>query len=80
MAGDVPCDVCLHWRAVPTETPLHANWGDRNVSFRKEIYCNFNLTLVIDASIAGGDYYMFDLNAVIASSSHLVLPVLRDHN
>ena len=33
------------------EPPLHTNWGGRHVHFGKNIYANFNLTLVDDTHI-----------------------------
>ncbi|MDR1305661.1 MAG: sugar O-acetyltransferase [Verrucomicrobiales bacterium] len=62
------------------ETPLHANWGCRNVHFGRGIYCNANLTLVDDAEIFVGDYCMFAPNVVIATSGHPILPVLRENH
>jgi len=62
------------------ETPIHANWGCHNVHFGSGIYCNFNLTLVDDATIHVGDNCMFAPNVVIATSGHPILPVLREHN
>lgn len=62
------------------ETPLHANWGCKNVHFGSGIYCNFNLTLVDDTSIYVGDNCMIGPNVVIATSGHPILPILRENN
>ena len=37
------------------EPPFHANWGGRHVHFGKNVYANFNLTLVDDTHIFVGD-------------------------
>lgn len=59
------------------EPPLHANWGGRQVHFGKEIYANFNLTLVDDAHIYVGDGVMFGPNVTISTASHPIEPHLR---
>lgn len=60
------------------EPPLHANWGGRHCHFGKNIYANFNLTLVDDADIYVGDCTMFAPNVVIATAGHPILPALRE--
>lgn len=40
------------------EPPLHANMAGAYVHFGKNIYANFNLTLVDDSHIYVGDYTM----------------------
>ena len=59
------------------EPPLHANQGGAFVHFGKNIYANFNLTLVDDTHIYVGDYTMFGPNVTIATAGHPVLPELR---
>ena len=59
------------------EPPLHANWGGRFVSFGKNVYANFGLTLVDDTHIHVGDNCMFGPNVVIATAGHPILPALR---
>lgn len=59
------------------ESPLHANFGGRHVHFGKNIYANFNLTLVDDTHIYVGDYTMFGPNVVVSTGSHPILPELR---
>ncbi|MDR0386648.1 MAG: sugar O-acetyltransferase [Treponema sp.] len=62
------------------EPPLHANWGCHYVHFGNGIYCNFNLTFVDDAEIYMGDNCMIAPNVVITTSSHPILPILREHH
>jgi len=59
------------------EPPLHANWGGKHCHFGKNIYANFNLTLVDDADIYVGDCTKFGPNVVIAAAGHPILPALR---
>ena len=60
------------------EPPLHSNWGGHHVHFGKNVYANFNLTLVDDTHIYVGDYTMFGPNVVIATAGHPILPELRE--
>ncbi|MBQ8884930.1 MAG: sugar O-acetyltransferase [Clostridia bacterium] len=59
------------------EPPLHANFGCKHVHFGKNVYANFNLTLVDDTHIYVGDGTMFAPNVVIATGTHPILPELR---
>lgn len=59
------------------EPPLHANWGGHHVHFGKNVYANFNLTLVDDTHIYVGDYTMFGPNVTVATAGHPILPELR---
>ena len=59
------------------EPPLHANFGGHHVHFGKNVYANFNLTMVDDTHIYVGDNTMFGPNVVLCSASHPVLPGLR---
>lgn len=59
------------------EPPLHANMGGHHVHFGKNIYANYNLTLVDDTHIYVGDYTMFGPNVTIATAGHPILPELR---
>ena len=59
------------------EPPLHANWGGKRVHLGKQVYANFNLTLVDDAPIYIGDYVMIGPNTVIATAGHPIDPELR---
>lgn len=60
------------------EPPLHANWGGRHVHFGKNIYANYNLTLVDDTHIYVGDCTMFGPNVTVATAGHPILPELRE--
>lgn len=60
------------------EAPLHANFGGHHVHFGKNIYANFNLTLVDDTHIYVGDYTMFGPGVIIATAGHPILPELRE--
>lgn len=60
------------------EPPLHANWGGHHVHMGKNVYANFNLTLVDDTHIYIGDYTMIGPNVVIATGGHPLLPELRE--
>ncbi len=60
------------------EPPFHANWGGKHCHFGKDVYANFNLTLVDDADIYVGDGTMFGPNVVVSSAGHPILPVLRE--
>ena len=59
------------------EPPFHANWGGHHVHFGKNVYSNFNLTMVDDTHIYVGDYTMFGPNVTIATAGHPILPQLR---
>lgn len=60
------------------EPPLRSNWGGRHVHFGKNVYANFNLTLVDDTFIYIGDYTMIGPNVTIATAGHPILPELRE--
>ncbi len=60
------------------EPPLHANWAGKHVHFGKNVYANFNLTLVDDTHIYVGDCTMLAPNVIIATGGHPVLPELRE--
>ena len=60
------------------EPPLHANWGGKHVHFGKNVYANFNLTLVDDTHIYIGDYTMLGPNVTVATAGHPILPELRE--
>lgn len=59
------------------EPPFHANWAGHHVHIGKNVYANFNLTLVDDGEIYIGDYTMIGPNVTIATAGHPVLPELR---
>ena len=60
------------------EPPLHSNWGGKHCHFGKNVYANFNLTLVDDTHIYVGDYTMLGPNVVLATAGHPILPELRE--
>ncbi len=60
------------------EPPLHTNFGGKHVHFGKNVYANFNLTLVDDTHIYVGDYTMFGPNVTVATAGHPILPELRE--
>ena len=59
-------------------SPFHANFGGKHVHFGKNIFANFNLTLVDDTHIYVGDCTMFAPNVTIATAGHPILPKLRE--
>ena len=59
------------------ETPFHCNFGGRHVHFGKNVYANFNLTLVDDTHIYVGDYTMFGPGVTVATAGHPIQPELR---
>ncbi len=59
------------------EPHLHTNWGGKHVHFGKNVYANFNLTLVDDTHIYVGDYTLFGPNVTVATAGHPVDPELR---
>ena len=60
------------------EPPFHASFGGRHVHFGRDVYANFNLTLVDDTHIYVGDCVMFAPNVTVATAGHPVLPALRE--
>ncbi|MBR3816163.1 MAG: sugar O-acetyltransferase [Clostridia bacterium] len=59
------------------EPPLHANWAGAHVHFGKDVYANFNLTLVDDTHIYVGDKVMFGPNVTVATAGHPIEVHLR---
>ena len=55
------------------EAPLHANWGGRFVHFGRNVYANFNLTLVDDTHIHVGDFTQFGPNVVAVGNPCKIL-------
>lgn len=60
------------------EPPLHSNMGGHHVHFGKNVYANYNLTLVDDTHIYVGDCTMFGPNVTIATAGHPIDPTLRE--
>lgn len=58
------------------EPPLRANWG-RHTHFGRQVYANFNLTLVDDTHIYIGDCVLIGPNVTIATAGHPIEPELR---
>lgn len=59
------------------EPPFRANWGGHFLHFGKNVYANFNLTIVDDTHIYVGDNTMFGPNVMITTAGHPILPELR---
>lgn len=59
------------------EPPLHANWGGKHVHFGRDVYANFNLTLVDDTHIYVGDGVLFGPNVTVTTGTHPIHPELR---
>lgn len=59
------------------EPPLRANWGGKHVHFGRDVYANFNLTLVDDGHIYVGSGVMFGPGVTVATAGHPVQPALR---
>ena len=60
------------------EPPFHTNWGGHHVHFGRNVYANFNLTMVDDTHIYVGDNTMFGPNVTVATGGHPILPELRE--
>lgn len=59
------------------EPPLHANWAGKFAHFGKNVYVNFNLTMVDDAPIYVGDDVMIGPNVTICTGTHPIDIELR---
>lgn len=59
------------------EPPLHANWSGKHVHFGRNVYANFNLTLVDDTHIYVGDCVLFGPNVTVCTGTHPIHPGLR---
>jgi len=59
------------------ELPFYANWGGHHVHIGKNVYANYNLTLVDDTHIYIGDNTMLGPNVTIATAGHPIDPELR---
>ena len=58
------------------EPPLRANWG-RHTHIGRDVYANFNLTLVDDTHIYIGEGTMIGPNVTLVATGHPVRPDLR---
>lgn len=59
------------------EPPFHSNFGGKHVKLGKNVYANFNLTLVDDGPITIGSFTMIGPNVTIATACHPISPALR---
>ena len=59
------------------EPPFHSNFGGAHCHFGKNVYANFNLTLVDDTHIYVGDNTMFGPGVIVATAGHPLEPSLR---
>lgn len=59
------------------EPPFHASWGGKFVHFGKDVYANFNFTMVDDSAIFVGDNVMFAPNVTLTAGTHPISPELR---
>ena len=59
------------------EPPIRSNWGCKHVHFGKNVYANFNLTLVDDTHIYVGEGTLFGPNVTIATAGHPIDSELR---
>ncbi len=59
------------------EPPLRANWG-RHTHLGRNVYANFNLTLVDDTDIHIGDFVMIGPNVTLATAGHPIAPEYRE--
>ena len=60
------------------QPPFYANWSGKHVHLGRNVYANFNLTLVDDADIYIGDMTMIAPNVTITTATHPILPSLRE--
>ena len=58
------------------EPPLRANWG-RHTHIGRDVYANFNLTLVDDTHIYIGEGTMIGPNVTLVATGHPVRPSTR---
>ena len=61
------------------QPPFYANWSGKHVHLGRNVYANFNLTLVDDADIYIGDMTMIAPNVTITTATHPILPSLREN-
>lgn len=60
------------------EPPLRANWAGAFCRLGKNVYANFNLTMVDDTCIEIGDNTMIGPNVTLATAGHPLCPELRE--
>ena len=59
------------------QPPFYANWSGHHLSMGKNVYANFNLTVVDDGDVFIGDYVMIGPNVTIVTAAHPIKPDLR---
>ena len=59
------------------QPPFYANWSGHHISMGKNVYANFNLTVVDDGDVFIGDYVMIGPNVTIVTAAHPIKPDLR---
>ena len=59
--------------------PIYANWGLKHVHFGKNVFINFNSTIVDDANVFIDDYVMIGTSVNIATAIHPISPTLRKY-
>lgn len=59
------------------EGPMYCNWGGKHVFFGKNVYANFNLTIVDDGMVYIGDAVQLGPNVTITTAGHPIDPDLR---
>ena len=75
--GAAERDVCRVRRGQLHRTAAARQLRGKFVHFGKNVYANFNLTLVDDTHIYVGDCTMFGPNVTVATAGHPILPQLR---
>lgn len=59
------------------QPPFFANWSGHHIYMGKNVYANFNLTVVDDGDVFIGDYVMIGPNVTIVTAAHPIKPDLR---
>lgn len=59
------------------QPPFFANWSGHHIHMGKNVYANFNFTVVDDGEVYIGDFVMIGPNVTIATAGHPVQPDLR---
>lgn len=59
------------------QPPFFANWSGHHIHMGKNVYANFNLTVVDDGDVFIGDYVMIGPNVTIVTAAHPIKPDLR---
>ena len=59
------------------EGQMHCNWGGKHVHFGRNVYADFNLTIVDDGVVRIGDSVLIGPNVTLTTAGHPVDPELR---